>query len=208
MIKIFLTFVFIISSYQPFISLAEDQSNEEIAWVRAGFSLLGDNEDVAEYFTLFETSVCRYDKTENLLCFDFGWRNSCLEVYAGFFLSDEIPYIFSKDEVPVLQVDNYNKIDLKKITELEDLTGPILPRSYTVNYLLWRVEAGSTKTLLESEQGIIYHLLNGEKITVFFTLQNGTIMRSIMKLKGIKPLIETALENAKAAKPSNQVCSG
>lgn len=208
MIKVFLASVLFLTGLQPLIALAENQDSEEIVWIRSETSFLGANEDNAKYYTLFETAICHYDKIENLLCFDFGWRNSCLEVYAGFFLSDEIPYIFSKDEVPVLQVDHFNKIDLKKITELEDLTGPILPRAYREDYLLWRIEVGSIKTLLESEQGIIFHLLNGEDITIYFTLQNGTIMRSIMTLKGIKALLETTLESAQAAKLSNQVCSG
>lgn len=198
--KIFLAIIFI-----PGFSYAQDSNP---TWLKYDESLLGGNADNAQHYILFDTVICNNDSLDNLVCFDYGWRNACLEIFAKFILSDDIPYILSEEALPVLKVGGFNKIDVNYMVEIEDITGPILPWGYHEEHVIWRVEVGSLETLLKTKTGIIYHLLNGDEMSIFFPLQNQTIMRSRVTLHGLKPLLEAVLEKAKAAKPVGQDCAG
>jgi len=179
----------------------------EISWVMTDHSFLETSLPTRGDYILLDNVICHNDNLGSLLCFDYRWRNACLEFFAVFALTDDIPYIFPEYSVPILQVDGNNKINLNPAINLEPKTGPIIPRVGDEDSAFWRVEVGSIETLKTSKEGIVYQLLNGKRIDIFFLLQNGTIMHSHSTLLGIKPLLESVLEKADAVKPVGSECS-
>lgn len=203
-IRLLLVFIFTQASLLNVAS----QENVKVPWLKGNVSYVGNSETNRIFYTLVDKTACHFDNLDNLICFEVAWRDACLEVFTMFSISDDIPYVFSKKGLPVLEVDGFNKIDLSYLVEIEEITGPVLPWSYHEELILWRVEVGSLDTLLESEEGIIFHLLNGDDMSIFFPLQNGTIMRSRVTLHGLKPLLQSILEEARASKPVGQECAG
>ena len=179
---------------------------ETIPWVETRGNFLEQNDQISQYFIIVGENICHHDTLDSTLCFSFGWRDACLEIYATFMLDEQIAYILAQDKVPVLQVDNYNKIDFGSITKLETKENPLMPRINWDEVVFWRAQFGSLQDIQINQEGLFYQLMNGEDITLFFPLQNGTIMRSHSTLLGIKPLLANVIQKAEAINTSGQIC--
>lgn len=144
-----------------FIFAAPAKAFSETPWIKIDYSHLGASPQNRRDYIIFDNIVCRNDNLESLLCFDYGWRNACFELFAAFQLTENIPYVFPEYSVPILQVDGKNKIDINPVIKLEPKTGPIIPRAWDEDHAFWRVEVGDLETLLTHEAGLLYQLLNG-----------------------------------------------
>ena len=201
----FLVVIFL-SAWSSPPSNAEYEMGADV-WQYLDYSFLGNAETSAKEMVLFDTAVCKNDNLGSMLCFDYGWRNNCLEVYAKFIMTDDIPYTLSPTKLPSLQVQGFDKLDLNPILELErKVNKRVLPWNIMEDRVFWRVAVGSIKKHLETKEGLVYQLLNGDRINIYFTLQNGNEMRSHATLNGIKPLLENVFKKAAAAKPEGPAC--
>lgn len=176
-------------------------------WQYLDHSFIKAAKESSKEYQTFDSAICNNDNLGSLLCFDYGWRNDCLEILATFTLTDNIAYVFPEGSLPILQVQGFEKIDMNPILELEKITKKrIIPWVSDKDYALWRVSVGSLEKVTGNQDSIVYQLLRGDRIDIYYKLQNGTIMHSFESLDGIKPLLENVLEKAAAAKPEGPAC--
>lgn len=204
MARFFLILILTSFTITPALGQTPDQ---RLPWFQFEDTILGEIEGVSDSYTLIDGVLCHYDTLENLFCLDYGWHKSCLGIFAALYLSVDSPNVFAENNMPVLRVAGFNKIDFNGLFQLDESYQQLIPRTYDEEHLVWRVQIGSMETLLNAEEGIIHHLFNGEDMSIFTKLQNGEIMRSRVTLKGLPPLLLAVLEKAMEVKPEGQ-CSG
>lgn len=206
--KILFYIFLIIMFFAPGLAVSEHDKGNEIPWQYLDHSFLGNSGDNAKVYTLFDNSICNNDNLESLVCIDYGWKNTCLEIFIIYSLTDNIPFIFKADSIPVIQIGGNKKIDINPIIEMENkIKKFIIPRAMDEDFAMWRISVGSLDTHQNLTTGAIYQLLNEDRLNIYFELQNGTVMRSHASLHGLKPLLEGVLEKALAVKPEGPECS-
>lgn len=194
---------FLFLSVLPLMAQATLAQENEGSWATSDFSTLENKEVEGTFLTLFADPLCSQDNLNNDLCIDYGWREACLEIYFIFGLGNDLPYLLSEEKFPVLKIGKTNKFDINTKIKEENNEG-YNPRAYTERAVLWRIQIGTPDSFRDNEKGMIYSLITGKELKIFFPILDGPVMRSKVPLDNLKPLLEAVMEKAETSRPHGQ----
>lgn len=169
--------------------------------------------EIVNFTTLDSSGIkkmaCATDSRGSIICIEFMWAgNGNLVAFFSIFFHDSIASPHSKEKLPVLIFEDGKVDENNAVIEWEKFLGnTIIPKFYTEERVTWQIQTAEFRAFTPENQsplGTFYNSVRtNDSLDILLYLDNGQEIVSELSLKGLPPLLEELVAEAREVAPEN-----